>query len=202
VLKRLIDVTGSAIGLVVLSPVLLGVGLATVIDSGWPVIFRQRRVGRMGRIFHLCKIRTMKRSQGGALITVRGDSRVTWVGRILRKTKIDELPQLWNVLLGDMSLVGPRPEVPEYVELYKERYRKILAVRPGITDLASIYFRNEEAILAQSKDPLREYRERVLPVKLDLADKYIQERSIRGDFAIIVRTAIVTVCPGAWFKEN
>jgi lipopolysaccharide/colanic/teichoic acid biosynthesis glycosyltransferase len=101
-----------------------------------------------------------------------------------------------------MSVVGPRPEVPEYVELYKERYRRILAVRPGITDLASIYFRNEEAILAQSKDPLRQYREHVLPVKLDLADKYIQERSGIGDFAIIVRTAIATLFPGVSFRQK
>jgi lipopolysaccharide/colanic/teichoic acid biosynthesis glycosyltransferase len=127
------------------------------------------------------------------MVTVAGDNRISKVGRFLRLTKVDELPQFWNVLRGEMSVVGPRPEVPEYVELYKERYRKILAVRPGITDLASIYFRNEEAILAQSKDPLCEYREHVLLVKLDLADKYIQERSIRGDFAIIARTALVTV---------
>lgn len=192
-LKRLFDVACSAIGLVVLSPVLLGAGLATLIDSGRPVIFRQRRVGRMGRVFHLCKLRTMKRSQGGALITVRGDSRVTRVGRILRKTKIDELPQLWNVLLGDMSLVGPRPEIPEYVEQFKARYEHILAIRPGITDLASMRFRNEEQLLAVSPEPLREYVERVLPLKLDLADEYLQTASFSRDLSILLQTVFVTV---------
>lgn len=192
-LKRLFDVACSAIGLVVLSPILLGAGLATLIDSGWPVIFRQRRVGRMGRVFHLCKLRTMKRSQGGALITVRGDSRVTRVGRILRKTKIDELPQLWNVLLGDMSLVGPRPEIPEYVEQFKARYERILAIRPGITDLASIRFRNEEQLLAVSPEPLREYVERILPLKLDLADEYLQTASLSRDLSILFQTVVVMV---------
>ena len=136
------------------------------------------------------------------MVTVAGDNRISKVGRFLRLTKADELPQFWNVLRGEMSVVGPRPEVPVYVEFYKERYRSILAVRPGITDLASIYFRNEEAILAQSRDPLCEYRERVLPVKLDLADKYIQERSIFGDFAIIARTAMVTLWAGASSKRD
>ncbi len=192
-LKRLFDVACSAIGLVVLSPVLLGAGLATLIDIGWPAIFRHRRVGRNGRIFHLLKFRTMRPGRGGALITVQGDSRITRVGRILRKTKIDELPQLWNVLLGDMSLVGPRPEIPEYVEQFKARYERILAIRPGITDLASIRFRNEEELLAASREPLREYVERVLPVKLDLADEYIRSASFTGDLSILLRTAFVMV---------
>jgi len=193
VLKRLFDVVCSVIGLVVLSPVLLGAGLGTVIDSGWPMIFRHRRVGRKGRVFYLYKFRTMRPGGGGALITVRGDSRVTRVGRILRKTKIDELPQLWNVLLGNMSLVGPRPEIPEYVEQFKARYERILAIRPGITDLASIRFRNEEEVLAASREPLREYVERVLPLKLDLADEYIRTASFSGDLSILLRTAFVTV---------
>jgi lipopolysaccharide/colanic/teichoic acid biosynthesis glycosyltransferase len=144
----------------------------------------------------------MRVQSGGPSLTVGGDSRISNVGRILRFTKIDEFPQFWNVLRGEMSVVGPRPEVPEYVELYKERYRSILAVRPGITDLASIYFRDEEAILARSRDPLSEYRERILPAKLDLADKYIRERSVVGDFAIIVRTAIATLFPDASLRQN
>jgi lipopolysaccharide/colanic/teichoic acid biosynthesis glycosyltransferase len=135
----------------------------------------------------------MRTGPSGSLITVAGDSRITRFGRLLRNAKLDEVPQFWNVLRGDMSVVGPRPEVPEYVDLYHERYRKILTVRPGITDLASIQFRNEETILAMSRDPLRDYRERILPMKLDLADKYLQTRSIFGDFAIIVRTAMIIV---------
>jgi len=180
-------------GLVALSPVLLGAGLATVIDSGWPAIFRQRRVGKNGRVFQLVKLRTMRPGPGGAIITVRGDARVTRVGRILRRTKIDELPQLWNVLLGDMSLVGPRPELPQYVEQFKARYERILAIRPGITDLASIRFRNEEELLAASREPLREYVERVLPLKLDLADEYIRTASFSRDLSILLRTALVMV---------
>jgi lipopolysaccharide/colanic/teichoic acid biosynthesis glycosyltransferase len=130
---------------------------------------------------------------GGPLITVQGDSRITRVGRILRKTKIDELPQPWNVLRGDMSLVGPRPEIPEYVEQFKARYERILAIRPGITDLASIRFRNEEELLAASREPLREYVERVLPLKLDLADEYIRTASFSSDLSILLRTAKVMI---------
>lgn len=177
--------------LVVLSPLLLLLSVAIIIDSGFPVFFSQVRVGRGFRKFRLTKFRTMRTGLSGSLITVAGDSRITRLGRLLRNAKLDEVPQFWNVLRGDMSVVGPRPEVPEYVELYRERYRRILAVRPGITDLASIQFRNEEAVLAMSRDPLRDYRERVLPMKLDLADRYLQTRSVCGDFAIIARTAII-----------
>jgi lipopolysaccharide/colanic/teichoic acid biosynthesis glycosyltransferase len=132
----------------------------------------------------------MRVQASGPTVTVAGDSRITRLGKVLRSTKIDELPQFWNVLRGEMSVVGPRPEVPEYVEFYKDRYRSILSVRPGITDLASIHFRNEEAILAASDDPLRDYREHVLPIKLNLADKYIRTQTTVGDVSIIVRTAI------------
>jgi lipopolysaccharide/colanic/teichoic acid biosynthesis glycosyltransferase len=190
-LKRLFDILMSASVLVVLSPLLLLLSVAIVVDSGFPVFFSQDRVGRGFRRFRLRKFRTMRKGRSGPLITVAGDSRVTHLGRLLRKTKLDEIPQFWNVLRGEMSVVGPRPEVLEYVELYRERYRRILSVRPGITDLASIHFRNEEVILAMSPDPLCEYRERVLPMKLDMADRYIQTKSIFGDFAIIVRTAMI-----------
>jgi lipopolysaccharide/colanic/teichoic acid biosynthesis glycosyltransferase len=132
-------------------------------------------------------------SEGGPRITVSGDSRVTRVGRFLRATKLDELPQLWNVLTGDMSLVGPRPEVPEYVEMFRTRYQHILSVRPGITDIASIRFRDEEELLAQSPEPLHEYVKRVLPAKLDLADEYLQKRSLRLDLLILAKTLLVTL---------
>jgi len=132
----------------------------------------------------------MRLNSSGPSITVAGDDRITRLGRLLRNAKLDEIPQFWNVLRGEMSLVGPRPEVPEYVDEYKERYRNILKVRPGITDLASIYFRNEEDLLAKSSDPLREYRDRILPLKLDLADTYVQSRSMCGDMAILARTSI------------
>jgi lipopolysaccharide/colanic/teichoic acid biosynthesis glycosyltransferase len=186
-LKRLMDVTLSAIGLLVLSPCLAIVALAVLADSGSPVLFRQVRVGLAFRRFSTLKFRSMRPAAGPA-VTVAGDSRITRVGRFLRAAKLDELPQLWNVFRGDMSLVGPRPEVPEYVELFHERYRKVLTVRPGITDLASIRFRNEEAILSRSADPLKEYAERILPAKLDLAEEYVDSRSFGGDISILFQT--------------
>jgi lipopolysaccharide/colanic/teichoic acid biosynthesis glycosyltransferase len=181
----------SAFVLALLSPLLLFLSAAVLADSGFPVFFSQVRVGRGFRKFRLRKFRTMRTGLPGSSITVAGDSRITRLGRLLRNAKLDEIPQFWNVLRGEMSVVGPRPEVPEYVELYRERYQRILAVRPGITDLASIQFRNEEAVLAMSPDPLCDYRERVLPMKLDLADRYLQTRSFCGDFAIIARTAMI-----------
>jgi lipopolysaccharide/colanic/teichoic acid biosynthesis glycosyltransferase len=190
-LKRLFDIVMSAFVLAVLSPLLLLLSAAIIIDSGFPVFFFQIRVGRGFRKFRLRKFRTMRTGLSGSSITVAGDSRITRLGRLLRNAKLDEIPQFWNVLRGEMSVVGPRPEVPEYVALFRERYQSILAVRPGITDLASIQFRNEEAVLAMSRDPLCDYRERVLPMKLDLADRYLQTRSLCGDFAIIARTALI-----------
>jgi lipopolysaccharide/colanic/teichoic acid biosynthesis glycosyltransferase len=193
--KRCIDVSLSALVLLLLSPVFAVVALAIWLESGLPVLFRQERMGRDFRQFWILKFRSMRTGIGGPSVTIDGDSRVTKVGRILRLTKIDELPQFWNVLLGEMSIVGPRPEVPQYVDLFRERYCRILTVRPGITDLGSIHFRNEERILALSQDPLREYRERVLPRKLDMAEKYIREQSLLGDFVIIARTAFSTLWP-------
>jgi len=194
-LKRSVDILLSALIVLLLSPVFAAVALAVWLESGSPVMFRQVRIGRGFCRFGILKFRTMRVDAVGPLVTVGGDRRITRVGRILRLTKLDELPQLWNVLLGEMSMVGPRPEVPEYVELFRDRYRTILAVRPGITDLASIYYRNEEAILAQSRDPLHEYSNRILPIKLELADRYIRERSFLRDVAIIARTVIVTLRP-------
>ena len=192
-LKRAMDIVGSGLALLVGLPLLMAIAAAVAIDSGLPVLYRQRRVGRGFRQFHLLKFRSMAASEGGPRITVSGDSRVTRVGRFLRATKLDELPQFWNVLTGDMSLVGPRPEVPEYVEMFRTRYQHILSIRPGITDIASIRFRHEEKLLAQSPDPFREYVERVLPVKLDLADQYLQKRSLRLDLLILLKTLFVTL---------
>jgi lipopolysaccharide/colanic/teichoic acid biosynthesis glycosyltransferase len=192
-LKRGTDIAFSSVILVLLSPVLATIALAVWLDSGSPVWFRQERVGLRFRLFHILKFRTMRASSGGPPVTVGGDARITRVGQYLRLTKLDEVPQFWNVLRGDMSLVGPRPEVPEYVELFNERYRRVLTVRPGITDLASIHFRNEEEILSRSADPLREYAEHLLPAKLDLAEQYVLRHSLMGDLMIILRTAAVTL---------
>lgn len=192
-LKRVIDIVGSSLALLVCLPLLIFIAIAVVVDSGSPVLYRQLRVGRRFRQFQLMKFRSMVVSDCGPRITVAGDSRVTRIGKFLRVTKLDELPQFWNVLRGDMSLVGPRPELPEYVDMFRSRFENILSVRPGISDLASIRFRHEEELLGQSSDPLREYTESVLPAKLDLADQYLQERSLHLDLLILAKTLFVTL---------
>ena len=187
-LKRAIDIVGSGLALLVGLPVLMAIAAAVAIDSGFPVLYRQRRVGRGFHQFHLLKFRSMVASEGGPRITVSGDSRVTRVGRLLRTTKLDELPQFWNVLTGDMSLVGPRPEIPEYVEMFANRYKDILAVSPGITDLASVQFRDEEKLLARVPDPIEYYARHLLPAKLELAEEYLRNRSFLFDLSILLRT--------------
>lgn len=188
-MKRALDIVLSFLVLVALSPLLLLIALAVVIDSGLPVFYRQERVGREFGRFFIWKFRSMRASGAGPRITVAGDARVTRVGRFLRATKLDELPQFWNVLRGDMSLVGPRPEVEEYVKLFEEQFRRILVVRPGITDLASITFRNEEAVLAASADPQGCYRREILPAKLALAEEYVAKRTLAMDLRILAQTA-------------
>lgn len=190
-MKRLFDIFISAVALLALSPLLAAIALAIWTASGRPILFAQARIGRDFQPFAIYKFRTMC-SGAGPGVTVAGDPRITGVGRFLRAAKLDELPQFWNVLRGDMSLVGPRPELPEYVEMYKDRYRNVLAIRPGITDAASIRFRDEERVLARSADPLREYAERVLPAKLALAERYVRDRSLLGDLAILIRTALTS----------
>lgn len=191
-LKRCMDIALSSLVLLLLSPILIAVALALWLDFGSPVLFRQERVGLRFRRFNILKFRTMRVASGPS-VTVAGDDRITRVGKFLRRTKLDELPQFWNVLRGDMSLVGPRPEVPEYVELFRERYVIVLTVRPGITDLASIHFRNEEEILSRSSEPLKVYAERILPAKLDLAEEYIRTRTGFGDISILLHTATAIV---------
>ena len=189
--KRLFDIFSSLGLLGVLWPLLLVVAALVWIESGRPILFSQLRIGRRFRSFHIWKFRSMRPDPLGPRITVRGDARVTRVGKFIRAAKIDELPQLWNVLRGDMSMVGPRPELPEYVELYRHRYRNVLELRPGVTDLASLKFRNEEAILAEAADPQREYLDRLLPSKLDLAEEYLRRRSPLLDSYILLRTLLV-----------
>lgn len=190
-LKRCIDVVVSALALLLLAPAIVVIAFAVWVSSGRPILFRQRRVGIRFREFEILKFRTMQVQTGGPQVTVAGDARITRIGRLLRAAKLDELPQLWNVFVGDMSLVGPRPEVPKYVNMFRERYQRILTVRPGITDFASIRFRNEEKILANGSDPVNEYIKSVLPMKLDLADEYLKERSLRLDCSILFKTVLV-----------
>ena len=189
--KRLFDLCCAAAGLVLLAPVLAAVALWVVWDSPGPAFFRQQRVGRAGRLFHIVKFRTMhpRAETAGPPLTVGADGRITRAGHWLRRTKIDELPQLFNVLLGQMSLVGPRPEVPRYVALYPDDLRTlVLSVRPGITDRASIEFRDESTLLGQSSDPERTYVEQILPIKLQYGADYARSHTLRGDLAIILRT--------------
>jgi lipopolysaccharide/colanic/teichoic acid biosynthesis glycosyltransferase len=191
-MKRLFDVIASAIGLLLLSPVLLLTALLVKLTSPGTVLFLQQRVGRGGKLFSILKFRTMVQEAPklGGPITFGADARITPLGKFLRKTKIDELPQLLNVLKGDMSVVGPRPEVPRYVEMFSKDYVEILRVRPGMTDLASIEYVDEAATLGQSPDPEKEYVERVLPEKIRLAHDYVRRQSLLLDLGIIADTLL------------
>ena len=188
--KRIFDIIFSLLGLVVLLPLFLVIAFLIVLDSKGGVFFLQERVGRYGRPFKIFKFRTMYKDaeKKGQLTVGSRDPRITKVGYWLRKTKMDELPQLINVLKGDMSFVGPRPEVKKYVDLYNEEQKQVLNVRPGITDFASIVFRNENDLLADSNDPEKLYVEKIMPAKLKLNMKYIKERSLLLDVKIIIKT--------------
>lgn len=189
--KRLFDILLSALGLLLLSPLLLAIALWVKLDSPGPALFRQQRIGRHGKPFAIHKFRTMRvdAPAQGPQITIGADPRITRSGAILRRYKLDELPQLWDVLRGAMSLVGPRPEVARYVALYPDDLRQlVLSVRPGITDLASIEYRDEGAVLARSSDPERSYVEEVMPAKLALAAQYVRTQSLAGDLRLILRT--------------
>ncbi|WP_341237998.1 sugar transferase [uncultured Limnobacter sp.] len=190
-LKRTFDFVLALVGVFLLSPMLLLVALLIKRDSAGPVFFRQERIGLHGKPFRIHKFRTMTVAQPGAAmqITVGNDSRITKIGAFLRHYKIDELPQLIDVLQGSMSLVGPRPEVPKYVALYPEPTKSIvLSVRPGITDLASIEYRSENELLGKSSNPEQTYVEEVMPAKLAYCVQYVQQQSVWLDIQIIVRT--------------
>lgn len=190
-MKRLFDFVVSLLGLIVLSPLFLVIAVAIKRDSPGPVFFRQVRVGKDGRTFRIHKFRSMTVSTAGNSkeITVGGDARITRTGAWIRHWKLDELPQLIDVLAGSMSVVGPRPEVPRYVALYPDEQRRIvLSVKPGITDLASIQFRHENELLARASDPEQAYREQILPEKLRLQSEYVRTRSFIGDMKILVAT--------------
>ena len=188
--KRLFDVVAASFGLLLLSPLFLVVAIAIRRSSPGPVFFRQVRVGLRGAPFSMFKFRTMRpdAERFGGQLTVGADPRITPIGHTLRKLKLDELPQLINVVLGDMSLVGPRPEVPRYVALYDERQRGVLAVRPGITDPASIAYRNENALLANATDPEATYVAEVMPAKLEINLAYLERRSLLRDIGVILQT--------------
>jgi len=188
--KRVFDFISGLLGLVLLVPLFLIIPLLIRICDGGPVFFRQRRVGREFKPFMLLKFRTMIHDapQKGLPLTAGGDPRITAVGRVLRKTKMDEIPQLWNVLKGEMSIVGPRPEVPRYVESFPEDYKEILKIRPGITDYAAIEFRDEEAVLSKYKNPEEGYLNDVLPEKIRLYKKYTRDINLGNDLRLVFLT--------------
>lgn len=194
--KRLFDLLASGGGLLLLSPLLLIITIAIKLDSAGPVFFRQERVGRFGRPFRIHKFRTMvsDAERRGLQITVGKDARVTRVGEVLRKYKLDELAQLIDVFRGEMSMVGPRPEVPRYVACYPSEVKKVvLSVRPGITDWASINFKDENDILGRASNPHAAYVEEVIPIKLAYYENYVRERSLLGDLRIILATLAALV---------
>ena len=177
-------------GMLMLAPLLILLSIISFLVSGLPIFFLQKRVGRYGQPFNIYKFRTMSEAKLGQplQITTSIDPRITRLGAILRKWKLDELPQLLNILKGEMSFVGPRPEVPKYVNLYPDQFVEILKVRPGLTDLASIKFRNESEMIGMSTNPEEIYVNEILPKKLYLAKKYCEEQSILNDFKIIIST--------------
>ena len=196
-IARWFEVLICTLGIILSIPLLFLASVAIALTSRGPVIFRQQRVGRNGQVFVLYKLRTMRMGHDGPQITAGGDDRVTWFGKILRRTKVDELPELWNVLKGDMSLVGPRPEVPRYVDLEDDRWAAVLKSRPGITDPVTLRLRDEEALLAQVKDYEHFYLKSLQPLKLQGYVDYLQQRSWWSDIKVLCNTLLVVVWPKA-----
>jgi lipopolysaccharide/colanic/teichoic acid biosynthesis glycosyltransferase len=190
-----ISKVAAVLSLIPAAPAIAVCALALVIEDGGPIFFRQRRIGKDGKPFDLIKLRSMRRDSHGASITAQGDSRITRIGEVLRKYKIDELPQLWNILRGEMRFIGPRPEVPQYVDLSDSRWQTVLSVEPGITDLAALAFRNEETLLHQQSDLERFYRDSLLPRKLDMSAYYIRTRSFATDAKLIALTIKHSLLP-------
>lgn len=187
-IKRTFDIAASFFGLVVLSPVLLIIALLIKIFDPGPVIFKQRRTGRKGLLFTIYKFRTMTVNHHGGTVSVKGESRITPVGAVLRKYKLDELPELWNVLTGDMSFVGPRPDMPELTDKLAGEEKLILELRPGITGPASLKYANEEELLSEVEDP-RRYSEEVLwPDKVRINLDYYYNNNFSGDISLILKT--------------
>ena len=191
--KRLMDLVVSVVGLILLAPFFLIFAILIKLDSRGPVFYLQERVGKEGRLFNLIKYRTMRTGSDKAIaITVgKRDSRITTIGHFLRKFKLDELPQLINVLKGEMSLVGPRPELKKFVDLYNEEQLKVISIKPGITDFASIQFRNENELLEGKEDPIDFYIKEIMPLKLALNLNYIANQSLLTDLRIIFQTILL-----------
>lgn len=195
---RLRDAVGATLGLVLCAPVCALAAVAVLLDSRGPVLFRQVRVGKDGELFRIHKFRTMHVSNAGLAVSTTSDPRITRVGRVLRLSKLDELPQLIDVLRGDMAIVGPRPEVPAYADRWPADLRSaILSVRPGMTDPACIEFRHEADLLSRSSDPERMYIDEILPIKAAAYARYVRERSFWGDVGIVLRTVGAVLTPSS-----
>ncbi len=190
-LKRGFDIVVSAAALLLLWPLMLVAAILVRLDSPGPALFRQTRVGRFHRPFQLLKFRSMTHGNSGPQITCGQELRITRFGAFIRKFKLDELPQLWNVLIGDMSFVGPRPEVPAFVERFQSDYHEILKVRPGITDPASIRYRSESELLGSTPDALSYYTDVILPDKIRISKEYLRSSNFGTDFRLIVQTIAV-----------
>lgn len=187
-LKRIFDVIASFFGLLILSPFLLVAGLLVKFSSEGPVLFTQERIGRNGIPFTIFKFRTMFVDHGGNSVSVRGEKRITPIGAILRRFKIDEFPELWNILIGDMSFVGPRPDMPEYIAHLQGEQREVLSLRPGLTSPASIKYAREEELLSMVPDPQKHFDEVIWPDKMRMNMEYIKRRTFIGDIVLILRT--------------
>jgi lipopolysaccharide/colanic/teichoic acid biosynthesis glycosyltransferase len=195
-IKRMLDIVGSAFGLLLLLPAMAVVAAIIKLDSPGPIFFRQERLGRGGRLFRIFKFRTMTvgAARAGTALTVRADARITRAGMFLRRRKLDELPQLINVLAGDMSVVGPRPEVPEFMEFYTPSQRAIiLSMKPGITDYAAILFSDESSLLDGKRDPIEVYRREIMPAKFTYYERYSREIGVLNDLRIILATIFLLV---------
>jgi lipopolysaccharide/colanic/teichoic acid biosynthesis glycosyltransferase len=202
-MKRSFDLIFSTVGLVALSPAFVILAAAIRLEDGGPAFYRQTRVGHRGKNFRLWKFRTMTTDadRKGLLLTVGADSRITRVGKLLRRSKLDELPQLINVLVGEMSFVGPRPEVPHYVEQYDAQQRRVLDLKPGITDPASIQFRDENTLLAQAADPEGTYVREIMPEKIRINLAYADRAGIVQDFQVLCDTVLaVSTGRTLWIK--
>ena len=188
--KRTFDILASFFGLIILSPLLLVAGLLVRFSSEGPVLFRQERTGRHGIPFTIYKFRTMFVDHGGSSVSVKGEKRITPIGAVLRKFKIDEFPELWNILIGDMSFVGPRPDMPEYAARLQGKQREILTVRPGLTSPASIKYAREEELLSLVPDPQKHFDEVIWPDKTRMNLEYIKRRTFIGDIVLIFKTVL------------
>jgi lipopolysaccharide/colanic/teichoic acid biosynthesis glycosyltransferase len=201
-MRRAADFAGAALVSVLLAPILVGIGVLIALTDGPPILFRQTRVGKDGQPFLILKFRSMRESVAGPSVTTAGDARVTPVGRFLRKYKLDELPQFINVLRGDMSLIGPRPEVPDYVQFDDPLWKTVLSARPGITDVASLAFRDEEQLLRSVPDADGYYRTVLLPAKLRLNSLYLRSRSMGKDLRLLWMTALYSLMPGTFNRSR